>query len=85
MKVKIRESVLRSIVEEETKNMLEQKNNKMANIVFAIGEAYSACRDMNTKKKLEEVLSLFEEELFLDKTPYRLTDLFATTNSKDKK
>jgi hypothetical protein len=84
MKVKIRESVLRQIVEQETKIMLEEKNNRMANIVFAIGEAYASCRDSATKKKLEEVFSLFEQELFIDNTPYKLKDLFIN-NAGDKK
>jgi hypothetical protein len=77
MKVKIKESVLRQIVEQETKTMLEEKNNRMANIVFAIGEAYASCKDYGTKKKLEEVFSMFEQELFIDNTPYKLKDLFS--------
>ena len=79
MKVKIKESVLRQIVEQETKTMLEEKNNRMANIVFAIGEAYASCKDSHTKKKLEEVFSMFEQELFIDNTPYKLKDLFNKT------
>jgi hypothetical protein len=84
MKVKIRESVLKQIVEQETKNMLEEKNNRMANIVFAIGEAYSKCPDKETKLKLEEVFSMLEQELFIDNTPYKLKELFISKNGDSK-
>ena len=80
MKVKIRESVLKQIVEQETKNMLEEKNNRMANIVFAIGEAYAECPDKETKSRLEEVFSMLEKELFIDHTPYKLKELFVSKN-----
>lgn len=74
MKIKIKKSELKRMLVEETARFFSPEVSPLLEAVSKLVEMYKVSDDSN-KEKLDEVFTLLEKELMLDKGNNRIKDL----------